>query len=116
LKLPTLLEGEALAVWLELSTESTADYATAKKSLISKMAPTEFVSFEEFHSRKLCPGEAIALYLHNLKRLLKQAMPGLAAEAAKPLLLHQFLAGLPGPISRQLHVIGVGDDLNAVVE
>ena len=116
LKLPTLLEGEALAVWLELSTESTADYATAKKSLISKMAPTEFVSLEEFHSRKLRPGEAIALYLHDLKRLLKQAMPELAAAAAKPLLLHQFLAGLPGPISRQLRAVGVADDLDAVVE
>ena len=67
LKLSTLLEGEALAVWLELSRESMADYATAKKSLISKMAPTEFVSLEEFHSRKLRPGEAIALYLHDLK-------------------------------------------------
>ena len=89
---------------MELSTESTADYATAKKSLISKMAPTEFVSLEEFHSLKLRPGEAITLYLHDLKRLLKQAMPELAAAAAKPLFLHQFLAGLPGPISRQLHI------------
>ena len=32
LKLPTLLEGEALAVWLELSTESsTADYAISEE-------------------------------------------------------------------------------------
>ena len=29
LKLPMLLEGEVLAVWLKLSTESTADYTTA---------------------------------------------------------------------------------------
>jgi len=35
---------------------------------------------------------------------------------AKPLLLHQFLAGLPGSISRQLRATGVGDDLNVVVE
>jgi len=55
LKLPTLLEGEALVVWLELSTKSTADYAMAKKSLFSKMVPTEFISIEEFHSRKLHP-------------------------------------------------------------
>jgi len=66
LKLPILLEGEALAVWLE-STKSMGDYATAKKSLISKMAPTKFVSLEEFHSHKLCPAEVIALYLHDLK-------------------------------------------------
>ena len=50
LKLPTLLEGEALVVWLELSTENKADYATTKTSMISKMMPTEFISLEEFHS------------------------------------------------------------------
>ena len=44
LKLPTLLEGKALAIWLELSTEQKADYAVAKERLIAKMAPTEFVS------------------------------------------------------------------------
>ena len=66
-KLPTLLEGEALAIWLELSEEQKADYKGAKEQLIKKMAPTEFVYLEEFHSRKMWPGEAIALYLHDLK-------------------------------------------------
>jgi len=100
-------------VWLELSTESLADYATVKKRLISKMTPTEFITLQEFHSYKLCPAEAIALYLHDLKQLLKQAIPGLAA---KPLLLHHFLVGLTGPISRQLRAIGVADNLDVVVE
>ena len=63
-KLP---EGEALAIWLELSEEQKADYKVAKEQLIEKMVPTEFVSLEEFHSRKMRPGEAIALYLHDLK-------------------------------------------------
>lgn len=103
LKLPTLLEGEALAVWLELSTEQRTDYAVAKEHLITKMAPTEFVSLEEFHSRKMQPGEAIVLYLYDLKRLLQQAMPELKANAHKSLLLHQFLSGLPPSISRQLY-------------
>jgi len=100
LKFPTLLEGEALAVWLELSTESMADYTTAKKSLISKMVPEEFVSLEEIHSRKLRPGKAIALYPQDPKQLSKQAIPVLAAKVAKPLSLHQFPSGLHGPISR----------------
>ena len=67
LKLPTLLEGKALAIWLELSTEQRTDYAVAKEQLITKMAQTEFVSLEEFHSRKLRPGEAITRYLYDLK-------------------------------------------------
>ena len=64
------------------------------------MVLNEFVSLEEFHSRMMHPGEAIMLYLHDLKRLLQQAMPGLAENASNLLLLHQFLSGLPGSISR----------------
>ena len=62
------------------------------------------------------PGEAIALYLHDLKQLLQQAMPGLAENATNPLLLHQFLTGLPGSISRQLRASGNTKDLVTVVQ
>ena len=47
LKLPTLLEGEALAIWLELSEEEQGTYETAKKVLLEKMTPPEFVTLEE---------------------------------------------------------------------
>ena len=80
------------------------------------MAPTEFVSLQEFHSRKLRPGKAIALYLHDLKQLLQQAMPGLAENTSNRLLLHQFLAELPGSISRQLRASGDTKDLDTVVQ
>ena len=115
-KLPTLLEGEALAIWFELSNEEQADYKVAKEHLITKMAPSEFISLEEFHSRTMRPGEVVALYLHDLKRLLQQAMPELAENARQPLLLHQFLSGLPDAISRQLRASGDTKDLNAVVQ
>ena len=39
LKLPTLLEGEALAIWLELKEDEQATYATAKKSIVKAMMP-----------------------------------------------------------------------------
>ena len=39
LKLPTLLEGEGLAVWLELSEEDQADYKVTKGKMVAKMAP-----------------------------------------------------------------------------
>ena len=116
LKLSTLLEGKALAIWLELSTEQKADYAVAKEQLIAKMAPTEFASLEEFHSRKLRPGEAITLYLYDLKQLLRQAMPEMEADASKPLFLHQFLSGLPTPISHKLRVTGDTKELDVVVQ
>ena len=116
LKLPTLLEGEALAVWLELSQEEQKDIATAKEKMIQKMVPTEFISLEKFQKRKMLPGEAISLYLHELKMLLDQAMPVLAAEAKQQLLVHQFLAGLPVSVSQQLRATGDTKVLDRVVE
>ena len=116
LKLPTLLEGDGLAIWLKFSMEQKADYAIPKEQLIAKMVPTEFVSLKEFCSRKLRPGEAITLYLYDLKRLLHQAMPEMEADVSNPLFLHQFLSGLPTPISRQLCVTGDRKELDAVVQ
>ena len=53
LKLPTLLEGEALAVWLELTEEQQKliIYATAKKEISAALTPMEFVSLDDSHRR-----------------------------------------------------------------
>ena len=39
LKLPTLLEGEALAVWIELTDDEQKDYAVTKKKMIDAIMP-----------------------------------------------------------------------------
>ena len=101
-KLPTLLEGEALAAWMELTEEEKRDFGVVKEKLIRKLAPLEFVSLEQFQKQAIFPGESIGMYLYELKRLLRQAMPELAEDASQQLLIHQFLAGLPAPVSRQL--------------
>ena len=62
LKLPTLLEGEALAVWTELTADEQNDYKTAKKQMVAKMAPMGFASLEDFHQRKSQPGESISMF------------------------------------------------------
>ena len=102
LKLPTLLEGEALAAWTELTEEQQADYAITTKQLKKKLSPLEFSSLEAFHKRKLRPGEALSMFLQDLKQMLLHAMPNIDGEARNQLLLHQFLAGLPVSVSRQL--------------
>ena len=61
LKLPTLLEGEALAIWLELSEADQKDYKEAKKKVTAKMAPQTFISLDDFHKRRLHPGEPISV-------------------------------------------------------
>ena len=116
LKLPTLLEGEALAVWLELTEDEQKDYAVTKKKIVEAIMPMRFVSLEDFHKRALLPGEPLSVYLHQLKQLLNQAMPDLAAAAKEQLLLHQFLEGLPQDISKQLRATGVTNTLSEAVE
>ena len=106
LKLPTLLEGEALAVWLEMSEEEQASYNSAEKKLKEKMRPAEFVTLDEFHRRKLRPDEPPSLYLHELKKLLQRAIPDSDVTTRKQLLKHQFIAGLPTGISRQMRASG----------
>ena len=109
------MEGEALAVWLELSEEQQADYKAAKKAICEAMMPMEFVSLDDFHRRKLRPGEAVSIFLHDLKKLLEQSMPGLEETAKEKLVLHQFLAGLPDNVSKQLRATGEVLKLDAAV-
>ena len=115
-KLPTLLEGEALAIWLELSEEEQQDYKTAKKLLCKRIMPMEFISLEDFHKRSYRQGESLSVFLHDLKKLLSAAMPNLEASARNQLLLHQLLAGLPSSISKQLRATGDTTDLDRVLE
>ena len=116
LKLPTLLEGEALAVWMELSEEEQENYQRVKAQMITRMAPARFVSLEDFQGRRLHPGESLSVFLHVLKRLLDQVMPEADAATRKQLLLHQFLNGLPNYVSRQLRAAGEISDLDKPLE
>ena len=78
LKLSTLLEGEPLGIWLEATEEEQGVYGTMKEKIMTKMAPMAFSPLQVFHNRKMLLREAIPLYLFELKRLLGQAMAGLA--------------------------------------
>ena len=114
-KLTTLLEGEALAVWLELSEEQQGCYATAKKEICTALIPMEFMSMDEFDRRKMRPGEVLSIFVHDLKNLLEQAMPRLDIKGRDQLLLHQFLAGIPDAVSKQLSATGKTKMLDAAV-
>ena len=44
---------------------------------MAAMKSTSFTTLERFRQRKMVPGEALLVFLHDLKQLLEQAMPGL---------------------------------------
>ena len=54
LKLPMLLEGEALATWLDLSKDEQGNYETAKEKLTGKLMPVLFMMLDKFHQCKSC--------------------------------------------------------------
>ena len=115
-KLPTLLEGEALAIWLELTETEQKDYAVSRKKITEKLLPIGFIPLDEFHKRKLQPGESLSLFVYDLKRLLIQAMPDIDIDTRDQLLLHQFLTGLPLAVSKQLRVSDDAKSLDKAVE
>ena len=90
-KLPILLKGEALTIWLELTEVEKVNYQDSKGKLIVRMAPVKFVSLEDFHARRLYPGESLSVLLHKLKRLLDQAMPEAEAATRTQLVLHHLV-------------------------
>ena len=73
----TLLEGEALVVWLELTSEQQENYDEMKKLMEKAIMPMNFVSLDKFQCRRLRPGEAISLYVHKLRKLLTHALQDL---------------------------------------
>ena len=79
------------------------------------MKPMGFVALEEFHERKMQPDESMTMFSYNLK-LLNQEMTNLDPAARKQLLLHQFLAGLPPAVSRQIGGTGKAMDFEQKVE
>ena len=87
-----------------------------KQMVTSKLTPASFVTLDEFHRRKLLPGEVLSVFIHHLKKLLLQALPDLDATTRDQLLLHQFVAGLPQAVSRQLRATGEAKDLAATME
>ena len=78
---------------MDLSTEERDNYKTVKQTLTSKLTPASFVMLDEFHRRKLLPGEVLSVFVHHLNKLLLQAMPDLDTTTRDQLLLHQFMAG-----------------------
>ena len=88
--MPILLEGEALAAWTELTEDEKKDFDAAKARLIKKLSPLEFVTLEQVQKRAIFPAESVGMYLYELKRLLRQAMPELSEDVSRQLLIHQF--------------------------
>ena len=92
------------------------NYGQTKKKIVEKMAPQSFISLDDFHKRRLHTGEPISVYVHELKKLLSQAMPELDATARDQLLMHQFLTGVPSDVSKPIRAASEVTSLDQAIE
>ena len=71
---------------------------------------------DDFHRRRLLPGESLSVYCHELKRLIDRAMPAADVTTHQQLVMHQFLTGLPLEISKRLCAAGEINDLGQLMQ
>lgn len=94
--IPLRLTGGAFAVHQQLSESEKKDIKKVKEALYSAFSVDQFVAYESFTARRLKSGEAVDVYLADLRRL--SLLFGGVSETA---LACAFVAGLPDAV-RQL--------------
>ena len=95
--IPLRLAGGAFAVYQQLSAEDKRSFSKIKDALISAFAVDRYQAYERFVSRKLCSGEAVHVYLADLRRFA-----GLFGGLSDTGLACAFVAGLPEATRRVL--------------
>ena len=83
--------------------------------MVEILMPTGVVTLDQFHQRKLMPGELLSVFIHDVKKMLERAMPNIDGETRNRLLLHQLMAGLPSEINKQLRATGETKDLDETI-
>ena len=91
------LVGGAFAVYQQLSSADRKEYATIKSALLSAFALDKYQAYEQFVSRKLREGEAVDVYMADLRR-----MAGLFGGMSDDGLACAFVAGLPEAVRRSM--------------
>ena len=77
-----------MVCWLDIPAETKKIFKDVKRLLVEKLRPSGFLAFAEFQARKLRLGETALLYVHELKRLLEDAID---ADSQDRILFQQLL-------------------------
>ena len=105
--LPLRLTGGAFAVWSQLPDASRGSLDAVRDALFTAFALDEHAAYEAFSVRRLRPGEAVDVYLADLRRLA--ALFGGIPERG---LCCAFVAGLPEAVRQSLRAGSRAEGLN----
>lgn len=95
--IPLYLEGSAFAVYDQLDDISKEDGEAIEKLLLSAFGQNKFAAYDSFRQRSWMPGEAVDVYLSELRRLAR-----LAEVESDELIKCAFVCGLPIDVSSKL--------------
>lgn len=98
--LPLFLTGGAFNVYQGLTVDEKKKYDVIKAKLLAAFSSDSCHAYEEFQMRRLNPGEAVDVYLADLKRLA--ALVDSTKLASEQWLKCAFVAGLPTGVKAQM--------------
>jgi hypothetical protein len=95
---PLFLTGGAFAVYESLEESVKDDYKELRTALLKAFSVSQFQAYEQFSTRRLIPGEAVDVYLSDLRRLSKLV----SSEPDEAWLKCAMVRGLPEDVKKQL--------------
>ena len=113
--LPLYLSGDAFTVWCEMASGDQKDEAKVKQRLVESFSVTPADAYHQFVKRRKRADETVDAYLADLRRLQRLSGHKEAADGKDPILLEQFLVGLPPHFAVQLRLNAASQPAGATV-
>ena len=102
--LPLYLSGDAFSVWSEMCASDQGDEEKVKERLQKSFSMLPGKAYSQFGRHKKRADETVDVYLSDLRRLLRISGHEVADSGKDPMLLEQFLVGLPLQYASQLRL------------
>ena len=102
--LPLYLAGDAFTVWRQIEESDQEDEDKVKARLEESFACSAREAYSQFVRRRKRDDETVDIYVSDLRRLLTLSGHKEAADGKDPVLVEQFLTGLPRHFSSQLRL------------
>ena len=100
--IPLFLEGDALALYLELSEREQGDADAIKGRLIEAFAEGPFEAFNKLKENRWT-GESVDVYANEIRRLVE--LSGIREHATSYVVKMTFVTGFPEEISKRLQQV-----------
>ena len=106
---PLFLEGEAFPVFSKMADDDRKTMKEVEAKFREAFSCTPAAAYRQFVGRRLKPDESLDAYVADLQRPL--TLSGYQTSDDDPVVVEQFIAGLPTDFARQLRLSMAGEKL-----